>query len=70
MHFATIDDDNFSFAAVEIKTHDAAITLGTSAELYSADLIRCDVGDELFRNYIPREHIGQVMHQVVVQALI
>lgn len=66
---ATLDDDNFALAVVEIKTRVAAITLGTSNALYSADLILFDVGDEKFRKYISREFIEQIMHQLVVLSL-
>lgn len=63
---ATLDEDNFALFAVEVRTRVAATTLWTSTALYSAELIRFDTGDETFRRYIPREYVGQIMHELVV----
>jgi len=59
-------EDSYVLATVEIKTRVAATSLGESSALSTSELILCDVGDDKFRKYIPREHMGQLMHQLVV----
>lgn len=56
-------------ASVEIKTRVSPISLGEAVRLSSPDIVRCEVGDETFRKYVPREHMAQVLHQLVVLRL-
>lgn len=30
------------------------------------DMIYCNIGEDNFKKYIPDEHVGQIMHQMVV----
>ena len=53
-------------AAVEIKTKVATSSPGRAVSMTSADVLSCDVGNETFQKYAPREHMAQVMHQLVV----
>ena len=53
-------------AAVEIKTKVAPSSLGRAVSLMSADVLFCDIGDEMFQKYVPREHMAQVIHQIFV----
>lgn len=55
-------------ATIEFKTRVSAARLGESVAFSSA-LIRCEVGDDIFRKYVPKKHIAQVMHQIVVLGL-
>lgn len=61
-----LEEEGLALAFVEIKTRVAASTFGESATLSNADLIRCDVEDDFFRKYVPREHMGQLLHQLLV----
>lgn len=51
---------------LEIKTLVGARRLGPAVHLSKSDLVRCDVGDELFHKHIPREHMAQILHQLLV----
>lgn len=59
-----LESEVLFLAAVETKTRVAASNIGQFAPLSTSELTRCDVGDETFRKYIPREHIGKLMHQL------
>ncbi|PXF43989.1 hypothetical protein BWQ96_06222 [Gracilariopsis chorda] len=54
---------------VEIKTNVAQSSLDRALGLATADLVTCEVGDQSFRRYIPAEHIGQILHQMLVLAV-
>ena len=53
-------------AAVEIKTKIAASSLGRAVAFTSVDVLLSEVGDETVREYVPREHMAQVIRQRVV----
>ena len=64
VHSTTSGEDGL--AAVEIKTKLALSSLDRAVSLTSADVLFCDVGDETFQNYVPREHMDQVIRQLFV----
>lgn len=59
-------EGNFVLVTVYIKTGVAASTLGASASLSVAGSVRCYIGDETFRKYIPRENNAQIVPQLCV----
>lgn len=52
-------------ASPEIKTKVANSTLGSTARLSTPDLISCEVGDDKFKKYFPRDYVGQIMLQAI-----
>lgn len=62
----TIDDNNFWVATVEVKTKISPASLGSSLSLSSTDTIFCTADDEVFKRYIPHNHMAQVIQQVTV----
>lgn len=61
--------ERFIIAVVEIKTKVASTTLGEVMILATPDLVYCELGDDDFRKYVPKAHMGQVLHQAVVLKL-
>lgn len=59
-------DGQLAIASVEIKTSTAQSTLDRALSRATAEVVKCSVGDAKFKQYIPTEHIGQVLHQLVV----
>jgi hypothetical protein len=57
-------------ASVEIKTSVAASSLERSVQLASIDVKACQVGDEFFRRLVPEEHVGQLLHQMLVLKIV
>jgi hypothetical protein len=53
-------------SSVEIKTSVTASSLERSVKLASIDVKVCRVGDEYFRRLVPEEHVGQLLHQMMV----
>ena len=61
-----ITGGELSIASVEIKTSVAQSSLSRALNLATADVVTCCVGDAKFRRYVPDQHVGQVIHQMVV----
>lgn len=59
-------DQVLLLATIEIKMCVAASSLDASIKISSSNLILCDLGDKKSRKYLPKEHIGQLLHQIVV----
>ena len=63
-------DDDFTnhlvVASVEIKTRVAPSSLAQVLPLARADIVQCEVGDENFTKYVPKEHMAQVLQQLLV----
>lgn len=53
-------------ASSEIKTKVESSSLGNAIQISSADVVRCTVGDDVFKKHVPRDHMGQVILQSVV----
>lgn len=53
-------------SSVEIKTKVSASTVGGAVQLSSPDLVRCSFGDDNFKKFVPLEHMGQLLHQLIV----
>ena len=53
-----------NLASVEIKTRVAPRNVDSALTLAAANIISCNVGDERFHQFVPAEHIGQLLHQV------
>ena len=53
-------------AVVEIKTSVATSSLHASHRNATATILSCVVGDETFNNYVPPEHLAQVLQQMLV----
>lgn len=70
----SFDDDYYFYlevklvvpASVEIKTKVQPRSLGLALCHVSSELICCVIGDEEFQKYIPNEHIGHIIHQLLV----
>lgn len=60
------DSDTPELASVEIKTSIASSSLDRALRVASVDVKTCIVGDAAFRSLVPREHTGQILHQMVV----
>lgn len=56
-------------ASVEIKTRVAPRTVDSALTLAAATIKRCDVVDERFRQFVPADDIGQLLHQVLVSGV-
>lgn len=54
------------FASVEIKTSVAMSSLDRAIGRATKDVVTCTVGDQIFRDNIPKEHIGQLILQMMV----
>lgn len=52
-------------ASLKIKTKVADSRLGRTARLSTPDLNTCEVGDENFKKYVPREYVGQITLQAI-----
>ncbi|PXF43106.1 hypothetical protein BWQ96_07140 [Gracilariopsis chorda] len=63
------ETESTQLCSVEIKTNVAQSSLDRALGLATADLVTCEVGDQSFRRYIPAEHIGQILHQMLVLAV-
>ena len=55
-----------SVSSVEIKTSISRTSLDRALQCATMEIICCNVGDNTFRKYIPAEHMGQVLHQMIV----
>lgn len=53
-------------ATMDIKNRVEASRLGLAITLSKSDLVKCNVGGELFDKHIPREHLAQIPHQMLV----
>lgn len=55
-----------ALCAKEMKNIVASSSLGLALTKAKVDVVRCEVGDEVFRHYVPKEHVAQVLHQQLV----
>lgn len=53
-------------ASVEIKTSVTRSSLDRALGRATVDVICCSVGDNVFIEYIPKEHVGQILQQTIV----
>lgn len=53
-------------SSVEIETSVAQSSLDRALGRATVDIITCTVGDATFREYVPEEHTGQLLHQMLV----
>ncbi len=58
-----------AMATVEVKTRISKTIIQVGQLLATTDLVECTVGDETCARYIPREHVGQVVMQMVVTSI-
>ena len=61
-----ITGGELSIASVESKTNGSQLSLSRALNLATADVVTCCVGDAQFPPYVPNEHVGQAIHQMVV----
>ena len=61
-----IDECCELFSCLEIKNSLAESSIDKSIGRASVDVMTCIVGDTDFREYIPQEHIGQLLQQILV----
>lgn len=59
-------DETLWIASLEIKTKVASTTLGGTIHLSSSDVIFCDLGDNICHQYIPPDHLSEIVVQVTV----
>ena len=57
---------SLSLSSVEIKTSIARSSLDRALQRATMEIVCCNVGDATFREYVPEEHVGQILHQMVV----
>ena len=62
-------EDSGTLASVEIKTNVAESSLDRLMQNATVDVLSCKVREGLFLELIPREHAGQLLHQMVVMAV-
>ena len=63
------DDDDESFACVEIKTPVATCTLGASASLSFYTQVSAPFAMLLSKKYMSKEHMGQMLQQLLVLSM-
>jgi hypothetical protein len=56
----------FVLSSVEIKTSVSTSSLQRSTAAASRDVTLCTVGDQTFKELVPEQHVGQVLHQMIV----
>lgn len=61
-----VQGGQLAIASVEIKTSITQSSLDRALSHATAEVVRCSVGDATFRQYVPIEHMGQALHQMVV----
>ena len=63
------EESNEFIASIEIKTCIAESSLDRAIGRATVDTICCTVGDDQFSRYIPKEHMGQIIQQMIVLSL-
>ena len=63
------EQKGLAIAFVEIKTSVATSILDRGVGRATVDILSCTVGDEQFNKYIGKEHIGQMIQQMIVLRL-
>ena len=63
------EQEGLVIASVEIKTSVATSSLDRGVGRATVDIVFCTVGDDQFKKYIPKEHIGQMIQQMIVLCL-
>jgi hypothetical protein len=66
LEFSGYSGDEEALASVEVKTSVAASSLSGAVSNAAADIIKCDLGDATFRQYVPEAHMAQVIQQMIV----
>jgi hypothetical protein len=56
----------YEIASIEIKTSVARSSLDRELGRATVDVLTCTVGDATFRELVPTEHMGQIIHQMLV----
>jgi hypothetical protein len=56
----------YELASVDIKTSVAGSSLDRALGRATVDVLTCTVGDATFREHVPTEHMGQILHQMLV----
>ena len=61
--------NTLSLASIEIKTSVSRSSLDRALQRATMDIICCTLGDAVSLEHVPEEHVGQVLHQMVVMSV-